>query len=224
MPVFDSATITRFAQEGEENFANDYPCILTRLALNITQNQAVYTLPDNVRSIRRITWKGFKLDPLGQRNMREVFNNPTQIGTPFWYIFNNLGQNQIQLFPIPPVSVVPSGLDLYGDAIPLDCIVEYFMMPDFITNTIPQYLRQRLLKPYVVKKTFAVENQGQNIALSKYWAQRWEFLKEKYGTLLYQLHGKSRKLSLNGITSSQFFPATPILPVARFGIGVDDGL
>lgn len=223
MSIWTDSTITRFSNNGEQAFTDEYPCIIKRIALTINANVPLYTLPDDVRSIRRISYQGQKLDPLGQRNMREVFNNPTQVGTPFWYIFNNLGQNNIQFFPIPPQAITPSGLNLFAEAIPVDVIVEYFTQPDFNTYIIPMYFRRRLLKPYVVKMCFTVENQGQNVKYSKYWDQRWLLLKEKYGQFLDSIHNKSRKLCLNGITSNQFFPGSPLLPVSRFGIGIDDG-
>jgi hypothetical protein len=228
MSIWTANTITRFSQEAESTFADEYPCIITRLSLTITANTSTYALPDNVRSIRRISWQGWKLDPLGQRNMREVFQYASQVGKPFWYVFNNIGANNIQFFPIPNASINPSGLNLYSSdptlgAIPVDVIVEYYMLPDFVTNFVPVYFRQRLLKPYVVKKCMSVENQGQNVKYAKYWSQRWDLLKQKYGDHLNDIHNKSRKLCLNGITSNQFFPGQPILPVSQYGIGIDDG-
>lgn len=223
MSLWTSDQITRFSQDGENDFAEDYPCILTRLSLATTANVPVYSLPDSVRSIRRITWKGFKLDPLGQRNMREVFSYATQVGKPYWYVFNNVGANKIQFFPIPDETIVPSGLNLYSDAITTDCIVEYFTLPDYVIYTIPQYFRRRLLKNYVLRYCFAIEGAGQNLKNRDYFNQKWENLKKQYGEFLDEIHNKSRKLCLNGITSSQFFPATPVLPVSRFGIGIDDG-
>jgi hypothetical protein len=221
--LWSSETIIRFSQEGENNFADVYPCILVRISLSTTRGVARYTLPENVRSIRRITWKGFKLDPLGQRNMREVFSYATQIGKPYWYVFNNVGANIIQLFPIPDESITPSGKDLYSDAITTDVIIEYFALPDYATLVIPEYFRRRLLKTYVMNRCFAIEGAGQNLKNRDYFANRWNYLRDKYGQLMLEIHNKSRKLCLNGITSSQFFPATPVLPVSRFGIGIDDG-
>lgn len=221
--LWPSETIIRFSQEGENDFVEEYPCILTRLSLPVTANLSTYELPDDVRSIRRITWRGFKLDPLGQRNMREVFSYASQIGTPFWYIFNNVGANRIQFFPIPNMTIVPSGADLYSDAIKTEVIIEYFVLPDYADLVIPQYFRRRLLKNYVMKNCFSIEWQGQNLKNRDYFNNRWMSLKQLYGQFLDEIHNKSRKLCLNGITSSQFFPATPVLPVSRFGIGVDDG-
>ena len=223
MSLWSDQTITRFSQEGENDFAEDFPCILTRMSLPVVANQARYTLPDNVRSIRRVTWQGWKLDPLGQRNMREVFQYATQVGKPYWYVFNNIGANIVQFFPIPNVTINPSGLNLYSDAITTDVIIEYFILPDFVTYTIPNYIRRRMLKTYVLWKCFGVEGAGQNIKNREYFNKRFAQLKEKYGEFLNEIHNKSRKLCLNGITSYQFFPGSPILPVTRFGVGIDDG-
>lgn len=223
MSLWSSQTITRFSNEGENEFVEDYPCILTRMSLPIQANQALYTLPDSIKSIRRITWQSWKLDPLGQRNMREVFQYASQVGKPFWYVFNNIGANNVKFFPIPNASITPSGLDLWGDAVTSDVIIEYYTLPDYVTYTIPPYIRRRLLKSYVLKSCFGIEGAGNNVKNQAYFFQKWQNLKKEYGDLLGELHNKSRKLCLNGITSSQFFPGSPILPVTRFGVGIDDG-
>jgi hypothetical protein len=223
MSLWPSETIIRFSQEGENDFVGDYPCILTRMSLPVVKNQSTYTLPDSIKSIRRITWKSWKLDPLGQRNMREVFSYATQVGKPYWYIFNNIGANNVQFFPIPDETINPSNKDLWGDAITTDVIIEFFILPDYANYIIPRYFRRRLLKTFVLNRCFAIEGQGQNLKSRDYFNNRWNALKGKYGQFLDEIHNKSRKLCLNGITSSQFFPATPVLPVSRFGVGVDDG-
>src|SRR4051812_40293716 len=87
------ASIDRLANEGEQDFVTEFPCILKRIALATTSGTASYSLPDDVLSIRRVSWKGFKCDPLPHRNAREVFQNMGQIGKPFWYIFNNINRN-----------------------------------------------------------------------------------------------------------------------------------
>lgn len=223
--LWNSAAIIRYSQEGENDFADDFPCILVRISLQIKAGVNEYTLPDNIRSIRRISWPpmGWKLDPLPHRNMREVFQYATQQGTPFWYIFNNIGANTIRFFPAPPEDINPTENDLYSDGIQTDVIVEYFRLPDFATYVIPDYFRRKVLKPYVLRSCFGAEGPGTNVKNRDYFLQKYEFLKEKYGELLLELHNKSRKLCLNGITSNQFFPGSPILPVSRFGIGIDDG-
>lgn len=244
-----STTVNRLSQEGENDFAVEYPCIIKRISLTVTSGVALATLPDDVKSIKRITWKGYKLDPLPQRNFREVFQNATQTGRPFWYVFNNVGQNVIQLFPAPNEDLplgsnlfdsltglfddqqglfdsftgANLGTDLFGANIPNCCIVEYYQIPDFVNATIPNYFRRRLLKSYVLRGCFNIEGQGQNRKASEYYKNRWRFLKDKYGELLHDLHNKPRKLIVNGISSSYFFPGNPILPINKFGTSVDAG-
>lgn len=221
--LFPDSTITRFAQEGENAFAVEYPCILSRLALDITTGVKLYTLPDTVTSIRRVTWRGYKLDPLPLRAKIDVFQNATQIGRPFWYVFNNVGLNKIQFFPIPDETIVASQANLTSDGILTNVIVEYFQAPDFITKVIPPYIKRRLLKTYALRGCFNVEGQGQSLKNAKYWKAKWMFLKEKYGLVLAELHNKPRKLVVNSIQASYYFPGSPVLPIDRFGISVNTG-
>jgi hypothetical protein len=223
MPLFDANTINRLSQEGENNFAIEHPCILNRIAPAAVSVVSLIVLPDDVKSIRRITWKGYKLDPLPQRNFREVFQNATQQGRPFWYVYNNVGQNLIQLFPAPNENIAATTVDLYGSAIPNQLIVEYFQAPDFATAIIPLYFRRRLLKTFVLRGCFNLEGQGQSLANVKYWKNRWNQLSTLYGQLLDDLHSKPRKLVIQGINAAYYFPGTPLLPINKFGISVETG-
>lgn len=248
--LFNETTIQRFSNEGENNFSVENPCILKRISLATATSSAgtfdemtglfddatgdfddagsltytnPFTLPDDVLSIRRVTWRGYKLDPLPQRNFREVFQNAKQTGRPFWYVFNNVGQNLIQLFPAPNEYLPAYTSGLYGSNIANAFIVEYFQAPDYATAIIPNYFRRRLLKTYVLRGCFNIEGQGQNRKASQYFKERWRFLKDLYGGLLGELHNKPRKLVVNGISSSYYFPGTPIRPIGRFGTSVDAG-
>jgi len=253
--LFSPATVDRLSAEGENNFAVEYPCILTRISLAVVGTGGggglfdstgglfdsatglfdsgggsggisfsnIFTLPDDVISIRRITWRGYKLDPLPQRNFREVFQNATQQGRPFWYVFNQVGQNLVQLFPTPNENLAAATTDLWGSAIGNCFMIEYYRAPDFINYTIPNYFRRRLLKSYVLRGCFNIEGQGQNRKASQYFKERWRMQKESYGLLMRSLHNKPRKLVVNGISSSYYFPGAPLLPINRFGTSVDAG-
>lgn len=218
-----TSTIDRLSGEGENNFTVEYPCIIKRVSLATTSGQPLITLSDDVKSIRRLTWKGFKLDPLPSRNFREVFQNATQTGRPFWYVFNNIGQNIIQLFPAPNETLTAVTTNLYGNEIPNRLIVEYYMTPDFTTNIIPTYFRRRLLKSYVLRGAYGIQGQGRNMKASLYYKDKWRKLKQQYGELLFDLHNKPRKLVVNGITASYYFPGNPVLPINKFGTSCDAG-
>ncbi len=222
--LFASDVITRFSQQGEQDFAEECPCIHKRISLNVTAYSHTYNLPDDVLSLRRVTWKGKKLDPLPHRGFREVFQSATQAGDPFWYIFNNIGLNQIRLFPTPSSSLAPPTSSLYAEvAINAGVIVDYFQAPDFVNAVIPLYVRRRLLKAYALYGCFNIEGEGQNLKNAQYHLKKYQFLRGKYKQLINDLHNKPRKLVVSGIQASNYFPGSPILPVSRYGQSVDRG-
>lgn len=224
MSLFTAASINRLEAEGEGAFHDDYPCIITRTSLTIVSGTSEYTIPDTVQNIRRVTWKGMKLDPLPQRDLRTHFGSGSQQGRPFWYVFNNVVGNKIKFFPVPNEAISSTTNSLWGSEINDRVIIEYYVTPDVtISVMIPQYFRRRLLKAYVLRGCFNVEGQGQNLKASQYFGRRFEFLSRLYGELLQELHGKPRKLILSGVQTSTYFPGSPMLPVDRFGIGVNTG-
>lgn len=225
MPLFDTPTIKRWFEQGENEISVDRPFLTDRLSIAMVANTNVYTLPDYVISIRRITWRGMKLDPLPHRNFREVFQSATQKGRPFWYVYNNIGQNQIQLFPGPQENIAQVTSSLYvGANIKSGFVVEFYRATDNNLFVIPAYARRQLLKSYTGKMVYSIEVSGQNIKLAKYFGVRWENWKKDFTNHLDDLYGRPRKLIINEIVSNNYFPAAPILPIARFGISVDEGM
>lgn len=223
MSLFSAATITRFANEGENDFCNDRNCIVNRVALSIVNGTSEYTLSDTVQNIRRVTWKGKKLDPLPHRELRDYFQNAGQIGQPFWYVFNNIGTNKIKFFPTPNETIASISSNLYGSEIANRVIVDYYIVPDNVTYTLPSYFRRRLLKVYVLKACFAIEGQGQNIKSARYFDKKYNTLKILYSELLDDIHNRPRKIIVGGMGSTQYFPGRPVWPIDRFGISVDRG-
>lgn len=222
MTVFATDLITRFSNDAEAEFAAEFPCIVDRLALDIVSGTSEYTLPDYVISIRKITWMGKKVDTTSHRRYRDYFS-PSSTGTPYLYIYNNLGQGKIKFLPAPNVTIAAVTINLFGSEIANRVIVEYYRTPDFVSFTIPIFFRRRLLKAYVLKKCFAVEGKGQNYKGVKYWNARWEYLKETYGTLLSELIDSPRMILVGkSVTYRQLIP-TPVLPYNDIGIGVRKG-
>ena len=223
MPVWSTTDINRFADTGEQSFVIDYPCIIDRLALDIVAGTSEYTLPDYCVDIRRITWQGIKLDPLPQRMFRDAFQGSgSQQGRPYWYIYNNIGKGVIKLFPAPAESIATTSTGLFTTAIETHCIVEFFRTSDYDTYIIPEYFCRRLLKAYVLRQCFSMENQGQNKKVSKYFDDKWSLFCKLYGELLGDLNNKPRKLVI-GSGTYQGFPGTPLLPIDRFGVSVYEG-
>lgn len=224
MPLFDSATLSRFFNQGENIISDERPFLVDRLSLNLVAGTSTYTLPDYVRSIRRITYFGRYLDPLPRRGQRDIFQAATQMSRPFWYIFNNIGLNKIQLFPIPNVNVpIVTNLWSTGISQTAGCIVEFYRVTDNSSFVLPSWIKRQLLKQYVAQQTFQVDGLGNNLKMAQYFGKRWELRKGEFIGLLDELISKPRKLSLTNISGSGWFPGRPILPIDRFGTSIDTG-
>lgn len=224
MPVIDSATINRFFDEAEIECSVEKGFLVDRLSLALVGGQKQYILPDYVTSIRRMTYTGIGLDPLPRRNQRQVFQNSTQQGTPFWYIYNNIGQNTIQLFPCPEQSFAQVTGDLYLQAnILKGFVVEYTRVSDNVNFIVPPTLRRQLLKKYVAANAFMVDNKNLSMKVSQYFWQRWEDSKAEFYDIMETLYNQPRQLVINDFNTFNFFPGSPVLPINRFGISVAEG-
>ncbi len=222
MPLFQSSDLARFFNEGENQVAFEKHFLVDRLSIATVADQQIYTIPDYILSIRRITYLGWKLDPLPQRNLREVFQSATQQGFPFWYVFNQIGQNQIKLFPAPD-SNLPVVTNVWSTDIPNGFILEYFRATDNVNFTIIQSIRRQMLKLYAASRAYAIDGPGQNLKLVQYYQQRWEQAKAEFVEMIEDLYNLPRKLVISEIVSSNYFPGEPVLPIDQFGISVDEG-
>lgn len=225
MAIFSSLLITRFSQEAENEFAREFPCILDRETLSIVSGTSIYTLPSHVIDVRKITWKGLRINPLSHRRYREYFDQVSTGSTPECYIYNNIGISQIKFFPIPNVTIAGITTNLWGSEIANRVIVEYYRTPDYSVYTIPAFIRRRLLKAYVMWKCFSIEGRGQNLKAAKYWEGKWQYLKVSYSNLLEDLINEPRRIIVGGSTDyndNRGIP-TPQLPYNYRGIGVDKG-
>jgi hypothetical protein len=223
VPLFQSSDLARFYNQGENELSSEKSFLVDRLALQLSPNQSTYTLPDYVISIRRVTCLAWKLDPLPRRNQREVFQNATQEGQPFWYIFNNIGANLLQLFPSPNYTTGPGTGNLYSTDIETCCIVEYFRATDNVNFTILPTLRRQMLKLYAAYRAYSIDGPGQNLKLAQYYQQRWMLMKQQFVELYDDLYNLPRKLVISEVVSSNYFPGEPVLPVNEFGVSVDEG-
>lgn len=222
--VFDSATINRFAQQAEDDFVTDYDCLIDRFAITAVAGNPLYELPDYVKNVHRITWKGLKIDPMPHRKFRDNNLSNTASGKPQYYIFNNVGQNTIRFFPIPSENVSAIQTNLFTSEIPNRVIVQFFRAPDYSIHVLPDFFRRRLIKAYVMYRCFQIEGKGQNMKASQYWESKYEFLKQTYGALLEDLINTPRKIILGrDHTLMGNSPARPSFPEYANGIGVDAG-
>lgn len=223
MPLFTDAAVSRHYNNGEQDISAEHPFLVDRVSLNLVAGTALYTLPNYVKSIRRVTYLGYKLDPMPRRDHKEAFQSATQQGRPFWYVFNNVGIAAISLFPVPSVNLATVS-NLWTSGIATGCIVEFDRISDNSTFIIPIYFRSQVLKYYVGKMLYQSEGSGQSLKIAKFFSSRWDKEKNDFYEFLDDVFGRPRKLVTQNITASNFFPAHPVLPIDRYGTSVDDGM
>ena len=54
-------------------------------------------------------------------------------------------------------------------------------------------------------------------------AAQWELWKAEFEGIIDELHGTPRKLYVSDVVSGNWFPGSPMLPIDKFGIGVETG-
>lgn len=226
MPAIDSTVVARYFNQGEQALSNEKDFLYDRISLSINSGTATYQLPDYCKSIAKVIWQGKYLEPLPQRNFREVFQSATQKGKPFWYIFNNVNLNNIQFFPNPSttIAVVTDPWNLQGtNNYQNGVIVEFSRISDNLNFTVPPSLRRQLLKYWVARQVYSKEGPLQNLKLAQYYEKKWETKKQEFFDWLDEMYLKPRKFILAEIVSSNYFPAQPVLPIDKYGISVDEG-
>ena len=223
--VWDAEVINRFLEQGEDTFVTEYPCLISRVALNVVADTADYSLPDLLHSIRRVTWKGKKLWPLPKRFQNEMFQGVqfTQKGEPDYYLYNGITSRTIRLFPTPNVSLASTTSNLFGSEIGNRCIIEYFQLSDHSSKVMPTFFRRRLLKSYILSKCFQVEGRGQNLKNAKYHEKKWEELSVVYGNLMSELYNRGRRLVVTQPFVRSGTPGAPHYNYSKFGISVGEG-
>jgi len=209
MPIWTAATINRFTAEGESEIASVVKCVKERVALDIVATTATYVLPDDCIDITRITWKGIKIDPFSARDYHDLNDTSRTASRPEGYIFNQQGRNTIRFHPVPDSSIATIGSNLWGSEIGNRVIVEYNQI-----GTLPDYIRRRMIKYFVLERCFRMEGDGQNLKCAAKMLKRYQSYTEIFKKAYHETFiAKFPQLSP---TSGRSVMAGPVLP-SRFG-------
>jgi hypothetical protein len=221
---FDSATVTRFKNNGEDDFEVSRPCILDRVSIALVTGTDVYSLPSYCINIKRVTYLGWQVYPLPHRDLRASYISGTQQSRPYWYIFNNIGQGQIKLFPVPAADLAQVLSPWTQPDILNGFVIEFYRTPDYNTFITPSWFRNRIRDNYANYRCFMMEGRWQNMKAAKYFKVKWSMLKDLFIEQLDDLQNKPRNIVASGNAQRPygFIPPPPMLPINKFGIGVDD--
>ena len=230
--LWTSSYLARITLEAEVEIAKELECIIDRYSLATEMDLSEYQLPDYVNNIRRVFWKGERLDPISGSSMGFwnpsiedfgegvfdiiSFENPSFDissvnvqpssgniaggGKPRQYFYSRFGENVIKFSPSSNESILTYSSGLYSDNIANAVIIEFYRMPDGVDWKIPEYIRRRTIKAYVLWKAFQREGDGQNIKAANYWFNRYQQLMVRNKYIInnvYKVLTNSRSSTLN---------------------------
>ncbi len=219
--MISNTEFTTYIAQGELEISTETPFIRERVSLDILAGTATYVLPDYAIKITRVTWRGVKCFPLDEKTRKDVYQGVAQYGESIFYSANLNGPQTIRFQPTPSIPLPDSGDPWSAASIKNNCIVEFFRTADS-SNTLPEYLRTRMMRHYVGMRAYLREGVSQNLKASMYHREKWKLEKKKFVDFLYDVYLIDRKLALTVLKNPSRFPFKPILPTDRFGQVVND--
>lgn len=221
--VWQESFLNDLMEAAEQDAAQKVDYLFTRFSLETTSGRSVYTLPSYIKSVSRVTWKGYKVWPISWREMCEI--DPTTMvvseadkvestsGKPIYYCLHPNNIRNIKLYPAPNASLAVDDTKVW-DTVGLATIlcVSAWRNPDYSTFALPSYISRRTKKAYILNQAFLKEGKGQNLTASEYYSKKYQFQID----LLKRInegHFVSRRLRLSDVVSSRGGrPARPVLP------------
>lgn len=197
MSIWSDDFLNKLAIDAEQQINQDLRCIYFKFCMATVTGQMVYTLPDYVRSVLRVTWRGRKLDPvsweeLGLLTPATVFVGPGDPGNvnsvvsrPLYYAMHPTNPWDIRLYPTPNETFSDTGDDPWGPTVngPA-CIVSCWRVPDVTftdpTLLVPPYIDRRTRKAWVLWKAYGAEGKGQSLLAAAYYKAKYDFLIEQF--------------------------------------------
>lgn len=167
--------------QAEVDYYNYINLYWIRFAIAITSGVGTYDLsvvvPSDflVKHITRITYRGFKVDVISQKEltlMSPIYRD--QQTRPRWATWQFDGFNILRLYPKPAedLPILSIGTEIFNDINLLnECVISAYLFPTE-TNaqfTTPDYYVRRLTKYFVLWKAYAIEGPGQNTDIAKYF-------------------------------------------------------
>lgn len=224
--------LSDLASEAEVQISTEVPCIYVRFPLNIILGQGIYDFTvaaspaQYLTGIIRITWQGWTVHPVFQRQLRNAiiplkpWDGDTLSSRPLIYMRSGYGFNGIKFFPAPNLSIPYDSSDITKQTgITNNVIVSGWRIadPTGTSYRLPDYIRETLVRYYVMSRAFKKEGKGQNVEASKYFQGKYENLLARFKVIVSQLFA-SRVHGVNSSLDAVFGwkPPHPSLPT-NFG-------
>jgi len=199
--IFTDQYLEMLAGDAANDFNNQSSALYHKFYLNVTAGLSVYTLPDKVNGILRITWRGKKLEPVSWDELTVLTPGTvvvdgasieTSQSRPQWYALHPTNYRDIRFYPTPDETLTDgfqggSGAanDPYSPiANETRCTVSCWRTVDQDDSTgngvLPSYIYRRMVKAYVCWKCFEKEGPGQDSKAAAYYKEKYNFLLDTF--------------------------------------------
>ena len=223
MQIWTNKYLDQLGLDAEQQLNQDLPVIFQRSYITVTAGVSVITLPNYVRNLLRITWRGRKLDPVSWEELTLL--SPATVGgfietsqsRPQWYAMHPTNPYDVRLYPTPDESFTSVG-DPYSPAVnEAKCCISFFRSIDstFVDATalLPTYIDRRSRKAFILWKAFSAEGKGQNSKASNYYAKKYQFLINQFKAINnYCFLAKRYSLGTGDLEVDNFRYPRPLLP------------
>lgn len=224
MSIWTDTYLNQLIADAGNDILAAVPCLFHRFFLPTTAGTSVYTLPGKCKSIKRITWRGIKIEPMGWEEFialtpaTAVVDPANRIepaqGRPYFYVLHPTNVHDIRFYPTPNETFTDTADDPYSPAADAHCIVTCWREEDDTDPlaTIPAYIDRRTRKAYAAWRAFEKEGKGQNSTAAGYYKKKYAFLIDMFtkinsGCFVSARHILQSDLELQGLNTHK-----PVLP------------
>lgn len=227
--VWTQDYLSGLAVNAEIEISYATPCIYYRLALDIIAGTTIYDIGDIFTGIIRVTFNGFTVHPVFQRELRnnviplQPSEGEVQSSRPFMYMRTGYNDTQLKLYPAPNASITAYQTNIYNQTgIASQCIVAGWRVadPGCANYMLPPTFRRYIIKAYVLSHAFLKEGPGFNQQASDFWTSEYNMLLREFKKFTQKVYGSfNRSMGDMFINTYGRRPPHPRLP-SNFGTPV----
>lgn len=225
MLIWSNSFLDQLKEDAGNQISTDINCIFNRSCFATTSGLSVYTLPQNLRQLLRITWRGLRVDPLNWDEFVSLTPNTAfateadsvevSISRPRFYTTHPTNLYDIRFYPTPNETFTGIGDAFSPDNGP-KCILAYYQKVDDSSEltSLPAYIDRRTRKAYVLWKAFMAEGAGQNLRASVYYRNKYYYLISQFRRIndgCYLSRRPSLQPDYSALTGGQYRMPKPTL-------------
>ena len=250
--IWTNEYLNRLKQDAEIEISKLIPCVIDRFSIATSINVSEYQLPEYVQDITRVFWKGQRLEAIPSYNLQDwgysreisidaafeesAFTSAYQIGSielqhsfgtvgggkPMYYWYSKFGENVIRVLPAVNEELLSYDLGLWGENITNSLIVEFYRVADGVNHKIPEYIRRRTVKAFVLSRAFQKEGVGQNLKAAQYWQNKYALAIKRAELIINHISQALIRSRYDTQFDNQRVPARPVLPWNWQVVNVED--